>query len=120
MFTRKPKSIVRHVIDLTTNLDAKQASHTWMDKDDTRSARFGSTSRETFAMRQQADRNRKLVARYSDSKIVHSIRSQRGNVRRIERKVTDTPSTTPSSTQPLSVPNDTQASRFYPDFRPKL
>lgn len=132
MFSRKPKSIVSQVINLTTGMDAKQASHTWMDKDETRQARFGSTSRETFEQRRQADRERKTIARFSDSRIGTSATQARGDISRAAnrerqgiRKRFDKPESgmstisNPIPPQPESFSGGIESS-FYPDLRPKL
>lgn len=132
MYTRKPKNIVSKVIDLTTGLQAKEASHTWMGEDKTRAARFGSTSRETFAQRRQADRDRATIGRYSDSSIANSSTAVRGDLSRAARSQREKinqrfdrpeeptqdisnplPPQTPSSPAPSNTP-------FYPEFRPKL
>ncbi len=109
MFSRKPKSIVNQVIKLTTNLDAKQASHTWMDQDSGRQARFGSTSRETFAQRRQIDRERKTIARYNDSRIATSATRARGDLARAANR----------DRENIGFSDNIETS-FRPDFRPKL
>jgi len=132
MFNRKPKSIVSQVINLTTGMDAQEASHTWMDQDETRQARFGSTSRETFAQRRQADRERKTISRYNDSRIATSATSARGDIYRAAnsereniRKRFDTQGSkkpiilNPTPPQPEGFSGNTESS-FRPDFRPKL
>ncbi|MDO8335768.1 MAG: hypothetical protein Q7T74_03240 [Candidatus Saccharibacteria bacterium] len=132
MFSRKPKNIVSQVIKLTTDLDAKQASHTWMDKDETRQARFGSTSRETFRERRQIDRERKTIARYSDSRIGTSATRARGDLaraanrerekinNRFETQNKDKPIiVNPIPPQPEGFSGNVETS-FQPDFRPKL
>ena len=132
MFSRKPKNIVSKVINLTSGMDAKQASHTWMDKDETRQARFGSTSRETFAQRRQADRERKTISRLSDSRMgtsdtrtrvdrSRSLNQERENIRKRFDKPEDGTSTisNPMPPQPESFSGGIE-STFYPDLRPKL
>ncbi|OGL33421.1 hypothetical protein A3F64_02880 [Candidatus Saccharibacteria bacterium RIFCSPHIGHO2_12_FULL_42_8] len=132
MYTRKPKNIVSKVIDLTTGLQAKEASHTWMGEDKTRTARFGSTSRETFAQRRQTDRSRMTVGRYSDSSIANGSTAARGDLSRaarsqrekINQRFTSPDETTKDISNPLppqepSSPAPTNTP-FYPEFRPKL
>lgn len=134
MYTRKPKSIVSKVIDLTTGLQSREAAHTWMAGDTTRSARFGSTSRETFSERRQIDRTRSTVGRYNDSSIAHNATAARGDLtkaarlqrEKINQRFGD--DTTDVGDNTISNPIPPQASpqiqdtnsTFYPDFRSKL
>ncbi len=132
MYTRKPKNIVSKVIDLTTGLNAKEASHTWMGEDKTRSARFGSTSRETFMQRRQIDRKRSTVGRYSDSSIAHSSTAARGDLSRAaqteRRKINERFDSSTENIQNISNPIPPQAANppassntpYYPEIRPKL
>lgn len=134
MYSRKPKNIVSKVIDLTTGLQSREASHTWMAGDTTRSARFGSTSRETFSERRQVDRTRSTVGRYNDSSIAHSATAARGDLTKAARlqrdKVNqrfasndgDTVDNAISNPIPpqASAPAPSMDSTFYPDFRSKL
>lgn len=132
MFSRKPKSIISKVIGLTTNTNAKEASHTWMGDDKTRQARFGSASRETFEQRRQIDRERKTVSRYSDSRIGTSSTRARGDIakaaNREREKIRDrfdgdqansSNISNPLPPQPSAAPPVSDRS-FYPEFRPKL
>lgn len=132
MFIRKPRDIVSKVIDLTTDTNTKNASHTWMAKDDSREATFGSTSRETFAQRRQIDRERKTVSRYNDSRIANSASQARGDIsraanherevirKRFDRTVDNNPTiVNPTPPQPPGLSGTNQSS-FYPEFRPKL
>lgn len=128
MFSRKPKNIVSKVIDLTTGMDAKEASHTWMSADKTRQVKFGSTSRETFEERRQIDRDRKSVARYNDSHIASVATIVRGDITRAaslerskirKRFSADKPDSTQVS-QPIAPTPPQDGPSFYPDFRPKL
>lgn len=131
MFTRKPKNIVSKVIDLTTGLKADQAAHTWMSEDNTRTARFGSTSEVTFQQRQQAQRNRHTVGRYADSRVASVAVAARGDISRAARterdKIRQRFDTEQSETATISNPLPPQPidpvspekSSFYPDFRPK-
>lgn len=132
MFSRKPKNIISKVIGLTTNTNAKEASHTWMGEDKTRQARFGSTSRETFEQRRQIDRERKVVSRYSDSRIGTSATRARGDItkaanrerKKIRDRFDDNQSNSkyisnPLPPQPPAAPAEPDRS-FYPEFRPKL
>ena len=130
MFTRKPKNIVSKVIDLTNPTSAQQASHTWMREDTTRSARFGSTSRETFSQRRQIDKERSVVSRYADSKIASSAITGRGDISRAARSernervlqngVEGTTTQISNPIPPAMQNTPTPDNAFYPDFRPKL
>lgn len=132
MFSRKPRNIVRHVIDLTSDISAKSASHTWMSEDQTRSARFGSSSRTTFSDRRQADAGRQTIGRYTDSKIASVSEAARGDISRAAKRETDkrnqrfekTPERFADISNPLppqiSPPAPTNSQSFYPDFRSKL
>lgn len=132
MFTRKPRDIVSKVINLTTDTNTKNASHTWMAKDDSRQATFGSTSRETFEQRRQIDRERKTVSRYNDSRLANSATQVRGDLsraanhereairKRFDKTVDNHPTiVNPTPPQPLG-PSGSDESSFYPEFRPKL
>lgn len=132
MFIRKPKGIVSKVIDLTTNTNTANSSHTWMAEDNSRQATFGSTSRETFEQRRQIDRERKTVARYGDSRIAHSATQARGDISRAANRSRETIKkrfdqtqdqgsviTNPTPPQPDGLSGPGQ-SAFYPEFRPKL
>ncbi len=132
MYTRKPKNIVSKVIDLTTGLQAKEASHTWMSEDKTRTARFGSTTRETFTQRRQIDRDRSTVSRYADSSIAHSSTAARGDLTRAARserqKINQRFSSSEEGEREISNPLPPQLpstpsstnTPFYPEFRSKL
>ena len=133
MYTRKPKNIVSKVIDLTTGLQAKEASHTWMSEDKTRSARFGSSSRETFSQRRQIDRTRGTVGRYADSSIATASTAARGDLTRAAQsereKINqrfanpeDTADTISNPIPPQAMPSTPPVTNtpFYPEFRSKL
>ncbi len=132
MYTRKPKNIVSKVIDLTSGLQAQEAAHTWMSEDKTRTARFGSSSRETFIQRRQIDRDRSTVSRYADSSIAHSSTAARGDLTRAARserqKINQRFSPNEGSSGEISNPLPPQQpsassstnTPFYPEFRSKL
>lgn len=132
MFTRKPKNIVSKVIDLTTGLKSDQAAHTWMSEDNTRTARFGSTSRVTFQQRQQAEKSRHTIGRYEDSRVASVASQARGDISRAARTERDkirqrfdteqseaTSISNPAPPQLVDPPSPAKLP-FYPDFHPKL
>lgn len=123
MFTRKPKNIVRDVMDLTNSTSAQETSHTWMSGNEDRVARFGSTSRETFQDRRQVDRERKIISRYADSRIATSATSARGDLTRASRNERESEvlkEEVPTLPQSASMPTPPPERNFYPDFRPRL
>lgn len=119
-------SVIKRVIELTSGLNAREASHTWMDGSKNRSAQFGSTSNTTFQSRREVDKDRRHISRYADSKIVSESRTSPRPLKAKPRE--KTPQT--DSRKPIPGRNvdlaktptvDTTNSRpFYPDFRPKL